>query len=285
MNNVNPIKATIFSVIVILGFSVFFGSWYSIDQGERGVLNRNRQTIGIIEPGLHWKVPFTDTIQEFSVQTHVIRYEAMQTQSRDQQPTELTVSVNYRLVASEVDAVYAEYGSEEGLVTRLLTPRVQTQTKNVFGRFNAASSITERERLNTEIQDAIQQSVAGPILIESVQLENIGFSAAYKESIEQRMLAEVEVEKVRQNLEREEVQAQIRVTQAQAEADSTLAQARAEAESTRIKGLAEADAIKARGDALRENPSLVELTQAERWNGVLPTTMLPNGTVPVISTK
>ena len=46
---------------------------------------------------------------------------------------------------------------------------------------------------------------------------------------------------------------------------------------------AEADAIQARGDALRENPELIQLVQAERWNGQLPTTMLPNTTVPFMN--
>jgi regulator of protease activity HflC (stomatin/prohibitin superfamily) len=279
----NSLAGGIVGIIVgIIGLSSIFGSFYSIDQGQRGVLLRNREIVRIVEPGLHWKIPFIDSVGEFSVQTHVVRFDNMQTQSRDQQPTELTVSVNYQLVASEVDAVYAEYGSEDGLVSRLLSPRVQAQTKNVFGRFNAVTAVQERERLNTEIQEAIQAAVGGPVLIESVQLENIGFSEAYKNSIEQRMLAEVEVEKVRQNLEREQVEADIVRTRAQATADATVAQATAEAEAIRIRGLAEAEAINARGTALRDNPDLVELVQAEKWNGVLPTTMLPSQTLPII---
>ncbi|MDO5650467.1 MAG: hypothetical protein Q4G11_07665, partial [Gallicola sp.] len=49
-------------------------------------------------------------------------------------------------------------------------------------------------------------------------------------------------------------------------------------------GEAEADAIRMRSDALANNPALIELTKAENWNGVLPTTVLPNGTIPFIDT-
>ncbi|MNE59598.1 hypothetical protein D3C80_1547040 [compost metagenome] len=115
-----------------------------------------------------------------------------------------------------------------------------------------------------------------------MQIENIDFSDAYEASIEQRMLAEVEVQKLRQNAEREKVQAEITVTQANASADSVRAKANADAEAIRIMGDAEATSIKARGDALRENPGLVALTQAEKWNGQLPTTMLPDGSVPML---
>ena len=96
------------------------------------------------------------------------------------------------------------------------------------------------------------------------------------------MLAEVEVQRVRQNAEREKITAEITVIQAQAEADSSLARARADAEATRLRGEAEAFAISARGEALRDSPNLVELTKAERWNGVLPTSMIPGTAVPFL---
>jgi len=44
-------------------------------------------------------------------------------------------------------------------------------------------------------------------------------------------------------------------------------------------------AIEARAKALGTNPNLVTLVQAERWNGVLPTTMVPGSAVPFVSLK
>jgi regulator of protease activity HflC (stomatin/prohibitin superfamily) len=280
----NPIAtAVVGTIAAFTGLTVLFGSWYTIDQGERGVLLRNREIVNIIEPGLHFKIPVIDSMAKFSIQTHIVQYANMAAYSRDQQPTTMTVSVNYQLNPAEVDLVYSEYGSEEQLVARLISPRVESRVKNIFGKFNAVSAIQERERLNMEIKDAIQQAVQGPVIIEDVQVESIDFSAAYEQSIEQRMLAEVDVEKVEQNLAKEKVTAEITVTQAQAEADSTLARARAEAEAIRIRGQAEAEAIDARGQALRDNPELVSLVQAEKWNGVLPTTMIPGSTVPFMN--
>ena len=122
-------------------------------------------------------------------------------------------------------------------------------------------------------------------MIESVQVENIDFSDAYEQSVEARMLAEVEVQKLKQNAERETVQAQITVTQAQAKADSVRAEAQAAAEATRLRGDAEAAAIDARGKALRDNPQVVELIRAERWNGQLPTTMVPGSAVPFVNVQ
>lgn len=63
------------------------------------------------------------------------------------------------------------------------------------------------------------------------------------------------------------------------------AAAKAEAEAITLRGNAEAEAVRVKGAALRDNPSLIGLVQAERWNGVLPTTMLPNSTVPFMEMK
>jgi hypothetical protein len=52
-----------------------------------------------------------------------------------------------------------------------------------------------------------------------------------------------------------------------------------------LRGDAEADAIKARAAALASNQNLVELTKAERWDGKLPTTIVPNSALPFIDAK
>ena len=131
----------------------------------------------------------------------------------------------------------------------------------------------------------LKKAIVGPVVIDSVQIESIDFSDAYEKSIEDRMKAEVAIATRKQNLETEKIQAQIAITQAQAAAESSLAAAKAEAEKIRLKGAAEAEAIRLRGQALRDNPGLVALTTAERWDEQLPATMIPNGTVPFIATK
>ena len=277
------VSSLVAAAVALFALTIFLGSWYTVDQGERGVILRNGALVGIAQPGLGFKMPLIDTVRDFSVQTHVEKYEKLHAYSFDQQPAEVKLSVNYRLQPDKVAEVYATYGSMEGVVSRVITPVVQQKSKIVFGGFTAVKAIQERARLNDEVFQSIQHAVEGPIVIESVQIENIDFSKAYEGSIEQRMLAEVEVQRIRQNAEREKVAAEITVTKAKASADSVRATALAEAEAIKLRGDAEAQAIKARGDALRENPGLVALTQAEKWDGKLPATMVPGGAVPMLS--
>lgn len=267
----------------ILGLTILGGSWYTVYSGFRGVQITNGAVTGTADPGLGFKMPIVSKVVDISIQSQTRIYETVAAYSKDQQTAVMTLSVNYRFPADQVEQIYTNFGGEEGVLSRLLDRQVLDEVKNVFGKFNAVTAIQDRDRLVNEVQNAIQKSVIGPIIIESVQIENIDFSDAYENSIEQRMLAEVEVQKVKQNAEREKVQAEIAVIQAQAQADAQVAQAKASAEATRLQGDAEADAIRAKGGALRDNPQLVDLIQAEKWNGTLPTHMVPDATVPFLN--
>ena len=285
-------------VALVIAVIIAAGRWYTVDQTERGVLLRNGAMIGTAQPGLGFKVPLMDTVEKVSVKTTTFTWDKMNSYSYDQQPADLKISVTLRASPEKVSDLYAKFGSLQTAVNQVVSPVVNQQVKVVFGRYTAVKAIQDRGPLNSAIKDAITATLKDDpmIIIESVQLENIEFSANYLHSIEQRMLAEVEVQKLQQNAEREKVQAQITVTQATAKANAVRAEAQANAEATRlngeakasnikITGEAEAAAIEARAKALGTNPNLVTLVQAERWNGVLPTTMVPGSAVPFVSLK
>ena len=277
------------SNLVVVGFiaaalfvaSTVFGGYFTIDQGDRGVVTRMGKVVRTAEPGLNLKMPFIESVSKISVQSKTSSFK-LAAYSHDQQPAELAVSVTWHVAPNEVESAYAHFGGLDGVEQRLLAKRTPQSVKTVFGSYTAANSIQNRGKLNADVSNEVTEQVKGPLVIESVQLENIDFSSAYEQSVEQRMLAEVEVTKLQQHALREKVQAEITVTKAKADAESVRASAQAEADAVRMRGDAEAQAIKAKGDALAKNPALVELTKAERWNGVLPTTVLPNSTVPFI---
>ena len=156
---------------------------------------------------------------------------------------------------------------------RLIDPRLTAGVKTIFGQYDAVRAIQERAALNNDFDTAVTSAInGGPINIISVQIENIDFSDAYEQSVEQRMLAQVEIQKREQNLRTTEVEAQIARTKAEGEA-----------EATRLRGEAEASAIRARAEALRMNADLVQLQAVEKWDGKLPTTMVPSSAMPFIN--
>jgi regulator of protease activity HflC (stomatin/prohibitin superfamily) len=282
MHQAFNLKSSFAIAAALLALVTLMGSWYTVDETERGVLLRNGALVKVVEPGLSFKIPFIETVKFISVQSNATTYQGLQAYSKDQQTATLNVSVSWHVLPAEVDKVYMQYQDLDGLVSRLISRQVPTQVENVFGQYNAVSAVQNRGKFVNDVTRAIKEAIAGPVVIDGVQIENIDFSDDYERSIALRMKAEVEVKTREQMLATEQVEAQIVVTRAQAEADSRVAQAKADAEATRLRGEAEADAIKAKTLALSSNPALIELTKAERWDGKLPTTMLPNDALPFI---
>jgi regulator of protease activity HflC (stomatin/prohibitin superfamily) len=272
-------------VVSLVGLSVLMGTWYTVDETERGVRLRNGAVVGTAEPGFGFKTPIVDDVVKVNVRTTTWTWDKMNSLSYDQQPADLKISVTLRVDPTKVTQLYSRFGTIENAVKASLSPVVNQQTKIVFGRYTAVRAIQERGVLNSDIKDAISHLIGDIFVVESVQLEDIEFSPVYLKSIEDRMLAEVEVQRIQQNAEREKVQAEITVTKASAIADSLRKQADAEAYSTRTRGEADAAAIKVKQEALSQSPNYVSLVQAEKWNGQLPTTMVPGSTVPFIGVK
>ena len=257
---------------------------YSIDESETGVHLRLGRVVGIEQSGGGLMIPFVDSIKKINMKTKTFTWEKMNAYSGDQQPADLVVSVIAHVDPAKVTELYSRFGGDlQAAVSTIISPHVNQQVKVVFGQFTAVRAIQERSKLNMAAQKAVVEAVGEyPLVIDSVQVENIDFSRDYIRAVEARMQAEVEVQKVQQQSMREIEQAKIERTRADVEAYKVTANAKAQAESRRVVGEAEAAAIRAKGEALRDNPALVQLTVAERWSGTLPTTMVPGGGVPLL---
>src|SRR3990172_623330 len=87
------------AAFVLLGLTIVFGSWYTIDQTQRGVLLRNGAFVEVVQPGLHFKWPWIDAVFKIDMQTHTFTWSKMESYSADQQPANLKVSVTLHVAA------------------------------------------------------------------------------------------------------------------------------------------------------------------------------------------
>jgi regulator of protease activity HflC (stomatin/prohibitin superfamily) len=288
-------KESFLCVVVIFAILFLFSSAYTVEQGDRAVVLRFGQLESVTAPGFHLKFPFVDSVRRMTVRTRKIIFDttsarkdmalvwtALSIYSKDVQAAQVILSVNFSIAPDKVADIYTKYG--EDYITKVIVPQIQAKSKDSFGQYAAVEIIQAREKLTKRILDELQTHFAPGtgIIIESIQIENIDFSNEYERSVEERMKAEVEVAKVRQNFEREKVNADMVRTKAQGESDAKVMQAKANAESIRLLGEAEATAIALKQKALADNPRYVDLIQAEKWNGSLPQTMIPNGSLPII---
>jgi regulator of protease activity HflC (stomatin/prohibitin superfamily) len=84
------------SIAGIVALIIILGSWYTVDQTERGVILRNGAVIGTAQPGLGFKVPLIDGVEKISVKTSTYTWDKMNSYSFDQQPADLKISVTLR---------------------------------------------------------------------------------------------------------------------------------------------------------------------------------------------
>jgi regulator of protease activity HflC (stomatin/prohibitin superfamily) len=70
------------------------------------------------------------------------------------------------------------------------------------------------------------------------------------------------------------IAAQNTIAQREAEARQRIAQAEGEAQARMLQAQAEAEAINIQGQALRQNPEILQLQFIERWDGVMPQTLV-----------
>lgn len=263
--------AMVFGAILVL--SLVFGTYFTVDQGERAVLLRWGQAIAVEEPGLHFKLPYIEDVVKMSVREEKEVFKT-QAYSKDQQPAEVQVSVNYRLPEADVMKMYSNLGPD--YVSKLIDTQLPRRLKEVFGQFTAQAMIDDRTKLGIEVEKSLRDALDGRnIQIISVQVEDVSFSDVYELAVENRMKTEVEKSQA-------EAEKAKRITAADAAAYEVKAAADAQAHATEVQGTAQAQAIKARAEALQSNPNLVALTAVEKWNGELPTTMVPGSALPFV---
>jgi len=269
--------AVVFAALVT--FIVAFGCFYVIDQGERGVVVRNGAVILTAEPGLHFKMPIIDEVHAISVRDTSVLFDKsfpLETYTYDQQPATLHLSVTYRVQAGAVERLYTEFGTPEALESRAILRRVPDAVKNVFGLYTAPRAVQERSKLSADINEAVRKAHADlPVDIVGVQIEEIDYGKEYEFAVAARMKAEVAIATATQNQKT-----------AQVEADTKVLQAEADAKSVKLRGEAEAAAILAKTRALAEQGRyLVQLEIAQKWNGVMPTTMPPEAAMTFLGAK
>lgn len=278
-------------VIALLAFSVIFGSWYQVPEGYRGVITRNGAFVGIAQPGLGFKLPIVDGVEDMSIQTQRANFEGMEAYSKDIQQSTNYVTVNYRLAPDAVEKMYREVGVE--YASRIFNARVFKHLKEAYGKFTAADIVNKRDQVSNAIEDALRTDVlAYGIIVDDVQLANIDFSDQYEKSIEEAAMAQAQVNREKQVLEQIKVSALQQVEQANAKALAIKAEADANAYAKRVSGEAEGARLyaeyKGRAEGLellsrQITPEYISYLQAQQWNGILPTSMVPNGALPFIN--
>lgn len=284
-NKINAKTIIIDAVIVIALLITLFGSIYTVNEGHVGIVKRFSEARAQVSPGLHFKVPLIDSVEEIEVRTRK-NEEKMASSTQEQMPVTVVVSVNWTVEKSAALDLFRQYGGLSQFEQRILDPRFRSATKGVIPKFSAEQLIQDRASTIQLIErNLIEEMKDFPVVVDNIQIENIVLPKKYIASIETKQTEKNLADAEKHKLARQNLLAQQDVNTAKAKADGITLVAIAEAESIRIKGLAEAQAITAKAKALGNNPLIVKLTEAQNWDGKLPATILGSSNMPILDMR
>ena len=261
---------------------IIFGSVYTVNEGHIGIVKRFSEAREQVNPGLHFKVPLIDSVEEIEVRTRK-NEEKMSSSTKEQMPVTVNVSVNWTVDRSAALELFRQYGGLSQFENRILDPRFRSATKDVIPKYDAEQLIQDRASAIRAIETNFVAEMEGfPVSVDNIQIENIVLPQKYLSSIETKQTEKNLAAAEEHRLARQNLEAQRGVNTDKAKADGILLVATAEAKAIKLKGLAEAEAIQAKAKALRDNPLIVKLTEAQSWDGKLPTTMLGGENMPIL---
>ncbi|MBQ9943357.1 MAG: prohibitin family protein [Clostridia bacterium] len=241
-----------------------------IDTGYTGIVTTfGKVEDHTLEAGFHLKSPFQQiTLMDNREQKTTFKTQAF---SSDIQQVDITGSINYAIDKSTAMTLFREVGTD--YFDKLIYPRMLENTKAVFSQYTAENLVSARETLSAQIRDDLSQEMAPyGITVISVSIENIDFTDAFTDAVENKQVAaqkklQAEIEQEQKTMETQQ-QAERQKIEAEAEANVKKVNADAEAYATRVKAEAEAEANKKIAESLTDE--LIAFTEAKQWNGELP---------------
>ena len=255
-------------VVIALAVLVFiFSSFGVVDAGERGVKTRLGNVAGIVEPGLYFKMPFIEAVHKMSVRTTSVIYERenpLASASSDLQDVSIASVTNYHVDPTKVVELYVQYKTLEAFEESVIRPAVRDTVKATASQYSAADLVTKRPEFADKVALTLNARLADTyVIVEQSNITDLQFSESFSRAIEAKVTAVQEAEAAKNTLERIKYEAQ-----------QTIETAKATAESQRIQS----QSLAAQG-----GEDYVQLKAIEKWNGVLPSQMVPNATVPFIN--
>jgi regulator of protease activity HflC (stomatin/prohibitin superfamily) len=269
------------SIFILIGIA--YQAFVIVDAGYVGVVKR----LGAVKPkelseGFHIITPFIDSVEKFDIRLSKVTSDATAS-SKDLQVVNTSIAVQYSMTPELMPLTLQKVGTRAVVERTLIDPSILESVKAITALYTAEELITKRDEVKTMIQQKIssflnesteEKNLTGLLLIANVAITDFDFSSEFNRAIEEKVRAEQEALKATNEKDR-------RVTQAEAQAEEQRLIADALAYEIEVESVARAEAIKREAEALADNPQLIQLRLAEKWDGQLP--KFTGETVPFIS--
>ena len=201
------IKWVIIGVVSLFALITFLSSFTTIKSGEVGLKIRFGKIIdSSLNEGINFKIPFIESIEKVNIKVQKSE-ETIESSTKDMQIINTTVAVNYRIQSDKASKLYKTVGNNYNEV--ILQPIIKESIKTAIAKYDAEEITTKRNEVSNDCLKTIQEKIEKyGIVIEGFNLTNFSFSNAYTTAIEQKKVAEQQLEKSKLEAEQKVIEAE-----------------------------------------------------------------------------
>jgi len=261
--------SAVLPIVLFVGALIVYASASVVQPGNKGVqITFGKVNKNTLAEGLHFINPLS-IVKQVSIRQATAEMKNASALSSDLQTVSFNIKVLYRIPDSSVVEILTRYAGDP--FASLIVPRVQEALKEAAAALRAEDIARTRNKVKDDVLASVREKMnlerlkpegaepgvekAKPTtertrILEIVDLviEDIKLSAELERAIEAKMVQEQEAERAR----------------------FVKNQAEIEAETAEIRARGEARALEIRGNALKQNPQVLQMNLIEKWNGVSP---------------
>ncbi|HEV8490137.1 MAG TPA: prohibitin family protein [Candidatus Limnocylindrales bacterium] len=214
--------------------AVLTSAFIQIPAGFVGVVRSFGAVTGTtLNPGLHFVTPIVNTVDVLDTRVQQIHIPDYSAASKEQQDLFLDITLNYAVRPSDAPRIVQELGLnfEETIVT----PRFLDIPKSVTDDYPTAIVLNSRDEIRQRATDLLKTELEPRgFIVVGINIQNFSYSDAYNQAIEDKQVAQQQVETERQKLAQAEIIAQQKVAAAKGDADAQIERARGESEANKL---------------------------------------------------
>jgi regulator of protease activity HflC (stomatin/prohibitin superfamily) len=227
--------------ILVVGIS---GPFVEVPAGNVGVAtNFGQVQVGTLQPGLHVIVPIVQQVVNVDTRVQPHQFQEIDAASKELQTVKLTGTMNYHIDGEFASDLYQRVGTD--FAAKIIDPAFNDFIKSVVPDYSVNDILAKRDEIRSLAKNQLAANLSQyHIVVDDIYIANIAFSDAFQGAIEDKQVAQQQVQTEQQILAQKTIQAQQAVAAAQGQADAnvTLAKGQAQATIQLANGQAQANA-------------------------------------------
>lgn len=231
----------------ILGFAVLVigisGPFVEVPAGNVGVAtNFGQVQVGTLQPGLHVIMPIVQQVVNVDTRVQPHQFQEIDAASRELQTVKLTGTMNYHIDGQYASDLYQRVGTD--FAAKIIDPAFNDFIKTVVPDYSVNDILAKRDEIRSLAKTQLAANLAQyHIIVDDIYIANIAFSDAFQKAIEDKQVAQQQVQTEQQILAQKTIQAQQAVAAAQGQADATVTLATGQAKANDLLNASLSDKI------------------------------------------